>query len=59
MLTLREIISDGRFESDSRALLRKPDFFFGDSIEEDGLPFMTGATNGSDKLAIEGSFFRT
>ena len=34
-LTLREIISDGRFESDSRALLRKPDFFFGDSIEED------------------------
>ena len=35
MLTLREIISDSRFESDSRALLRKPDFFFGDSIEED------------------------
>ena len=35
MLTLREIISDGRLESDSRALLRKPDFFFGDSIEED------------------------
>ena len=35
MLTLREIISDGRFELDSRALLRKPDFFFGDSIEED------------------------
>jgi len=35
MLTLREIIFDGRFESDSRALLRKPDFFFGDSIEED------------------------
>ena len=35
MLTLWEIISDGRFESDSRALLRKPDFFFGNSIEED------------------------
>ena len=35
MLTLREIISDGRFESDSRALLRKPNFFFDDSIEED------------------------
>ena len=35
MMTLRKIISDGRFESDSRALLRKPDFFFGDSIEED------------------------
>jgi len=35
MLTLREIISDGRFESDSCALLRKPDFLFGDSIEDD------------------------
>ena len=35
MLTLREIISDSRFESESHALLRKPDFFFDDSIEED------------------------
>ena len=35
MLTLREIISDGLFESDSHTLLRKPAFFFGDSIEED------------------------
>ena len=35
MLTLREILSDGQFESDSRTLLRKPAFFFGDSIEED------------------------
>jgi len=35
MLTLLEIISDGRFESDFRTPLRKPDFFFGDSIEED------------------------
>jgi len=35
MLTLRKIISDNRFESDSRALLRKPDFFFDDLIEED------------------------
>jgi len=35
MLTLREIISNGRFESNSRTLLRKPDFFFGDTIEED------------------------
>ena len=33
-MTLRGIISDGRFESDSCALLRKPNFF-GDSIEED------------------------
>jgi len=34
MLTLREIIFNGRFESDSRALLRRLDFF-GDSIKED------------------------
>ena len=33
--TLREILSIGQFESDSRTLLRKPTFFFGDSIEED------------------------
>ena len=35
MLTLQKIISDGGPESDSHALLRKPDFFFSDSIEED------------------------
>ena len=35
MLTLREIISDGLFESDSRTPLRKPAFFFGDANEED------------------------
>ena len=35
MLTLQEIIYDGQFESDSRTLLRKSAFFFGDSIEED------------------------
>ena len=35
MQTLREILSDGQFESDSRTLLRKPDFFFGDSVKED------------------------
>ena len=35
MLMLREILSDGQFESDSYTLLRKPGFFFGDSIEED------------------------
>ena len=42
MLTLRKIISDGRLESDSRALLRKPDFFFGDSIEEDEVVLYDG-----------------
>ena len=35
MRTLREILSDGQFESDSRTLLRKPAFFFGDSVKED------------------------
>jgi len=35
MLTLREIIADGLFESDSHTLLRKPAFFLGDSIKED------------------------
>ena len=42
MLTLREIISDGQFESDSRALLRESNFFFGDSIEEDEAAFYDG-----------------
>jgi len=42
MLNLREIISDGRFKSDSRALLRKPNFFFGDSIDEDEAAFYNG-----------------
>ena len=32
--TLKELLSDGRFESDDWRLFRKPDFFFGDSIEE-------------------------
>ena len=42
MLTLREIISDGQFELDSHALLRKPDFFFDDSIEEDEVVLYDG-----------------
>jgi len=37
MLTLRELLSDGRFESDSHSLLRKPNLFFGDSIDEDSI----------------------
>ena len=32
---LREIISDGLFEMDSRTSLRKPAFLFGDAIDED------------------------
>jgi len=35
MLTFREIITNGWFESDTRIVLKKPDFFFGDAITED------------------------
>ena len=35
MLTLHELFSDGQFESSSYTLLRKSDFFFCDSIDED------------------------
>ena len=55
MLTLWEFISDGQFKSDSRALLRKPDFFFGDSIEEDEAALYDGDYNGFARLAAEGS----
>ena len=49
MLTLWEIISDSRLESNSRALLRKLDFFFGDSIEEDEAILYDGNLSGSVK----------
>ena len=35
VLTLREILSDRKLKSEDRRLLRKPEFFFGDSIERD------------------------
>jgi len=35
MLTFREIMTNERFESDTRIVLKKPDFFFGDAITED------------------------
>ena len=47
ILTHREIISDGLFESDSRTLLRKPAFFSGDAIEEDDRSYMTEIISGS------------
>ena len=34
-LTVRELISDRRFEFDNRRLFRKPEFLYGDAIEED------------------------
>ena len=59
MLTLREIISDGPFESDSRTLLRKPDFFFGDSIEEHEATLYDGNYKWFCQIAIEDSSSRT
>ena len=35
MLTFREIMTNGLFESDTRVVLKKPDFFFGDAITEE------------------------
>jgi len=35
MLTFWEIMTNGRFESDTHIVLKKPDFFFGDAINED------------------------
>ena len=35
MLTFQEIMTNGRFESDTRIASKKPDFFFGDAITED------------------------
>jgi len=34
MLTFREIMANGLFESNTRVVLKKPDFFFGDAITE-------------------------
>jgi len=47
MVTLREIISDGLFETDSHTSLRKPAFLFGDAIDEDDRICMTEITSGS------------
>ena len=41
--TLQELITDERFESDTRLLLRKPDFLFGDSINEDAEVILDGS----------------
>jgi len=35
MLTFREIMTNGLFESNSRIVLKKPDFFFSDVITEE------------------------
>ena len=41
--TLRELITDGRLESEARSLLKKPDFLFGDSIDEDVEVMLNGS----------------
>jgi len=35
MLTFREIMTIGQFESDTLIALKKPDFFFGNAITEE------------------------
>jgi len=35
MLSFREIMTNGLFESNTRVVLKKPDFFFGDVITEE------------------------
>ena len=35
MLTFREIMTNGRFESDTCIVLKKPNFFFGDATIEE------------------------
>ena len=42
-LTLRELITDGRFESNARTSLRKPDFLFGNSVDEDAEVMYNGS----------------
>ena len=41
-LTLREFLLDGKLESEDRRLLKKLEFFFGDSIEEDDKDLYNG-----------------
>ena len=56
-LTPRELITDGRFELNARTLLRKLDFLFGDSVDEDAeVMYATNGFIGSESVA---SFFRT
>ena len=40
--TLRELITDGRLESDACSLLKRTDFLFGDSIYEDAEVMLDG-----------------
>ena len=54
--TIRELITDERLESKARSLLKKPDFLFGDSIDEDVEVMLDGVTNGSVGLRSVVSF---
>ena len=47
MLTFWEIMTNGLFESDTRVVLKKPDFFFGDATIEEDRFCMTETISGS------------
>jgi len=53
-LTLREIITDGKLEYEDRKLIRKPVFFFGDSIvTATTITSLMTITNGFIRLATD------
>ena len=58
-LTLREIIWDGKLESEDKKLIRKPMFFFGDSIDGAMMTSLMVITNDSVRLATGASSYLT
>ena len=58
-LTLRELITDGRFELDVRTLLIRSDFLFGDSINEDAEVMLDSSYKCFIGLENVASFSRT
>jgi len=55
LLTLQELIIDGRFELGTRTLLRKPDFLFGDLINRDEEALNDGNSSGSVRSGSDAS----
>ena len=58
-LTFREIISDGKIQSEDRKLIWKPVFFFGDTIDGSNDTYLTVIANGSIRLATSVSSYPT
>ena len=56
-LTLRELISDGSFESDDGAFMRKPVFLFSDSIDAYENPLIVGNYRWLRKIGDRFLFF--